>query len=399
QRSLARNSSLSDVYGALAEIERSKNNELKAREFENEFVKRTGRLPSYTHEPVTLSETISDDSEPLSLSATEESLSENTAMAAATSDSGATTDARIDAVTRELRSMQSGAEPRNVKSDSRADTKLPAWFLPSLSGLAAAIALISFVLLRGYMRWRRQQLRIVAAASDGSLMPPSADDTRTPSFDTDLHSAMAVQENVATAKYKAQELDAIAVPQDVAERTRATFFDEAASDDAASDIVASPASDTSTSESAGDGGLFDFSEAFYAARERTVERRRSELSGLTVTPPLDSPVLAGDTPAQVSGDDAAATGGADRRGVRTGSGTGSGTGSMGTSPPAPAFESGRAIPYPVGQSRMLDVDEESIANLARQIGIDPAIIKAQRRSRKGDQAPRNSADELSENTR
>ena len=373
QRALARNTSYSDIYGALAEIERSKNDEIKAREYENEFVKKLGRLPTYAHELITLSERAVGDDEPLSLSAIDEA---TTLLDTAVLTTGATTeDARIESVTRQLRSMQGTDESMSAASDAKRNTQLPAWFLPTLSGLAIAVVLISFVLLRGYMRWRKQQMLINAAvAADASFTAPGipAAAAMPPSFDSDLHAALAVQENVATARYKAQELDIERTPEGTTVEPSMGYRDDVESVEARMPVVDDAPKDQAEE-------LFDFSEAFYAARERTSERRRSELSQRNFTPPLDNPIFTSDAPAQVSGSDTREFAEPD---IRDRSNV------AGSRPVQPTFESGKAIEADPRHSRMLDVDEESIANLARQIGIDPAIIDAQRRGRK--QAPASS---------
>jgi hypothetical protein len=125
-----------------------------------------------------------------------------------------------------------------------------------LLGLAAAIALVALFFARSYLRWRKQQRMVqnAVASAVGTENTPS-------DFQSDLHSAMAMQEDVAAARYKAQELASNLVKQPNAE----------------------PAPNTTVNA---EEAYFELSEAFNAARERAAEKPRAELANLPKLSPM-----------------------------------------------------------------------------------------------------------------
>jgi hypothetical protein len=161
---------------------------------------------------------------------------------------------------------------------------------------------------------------------------------------------MAMQEHVAAARYKAQELASNSAKQPYAETSLNL---------------------TAKAEEPPDE-LFDFSEAFYAARERAAEKRRAELAALPKVPPVaDKPaltnaILNSDTPPQTSGGTVLKTASENVQSAESNS----------DALNAAAEEQDQ------GSARILPLDDESINKLALQIGLDPEVIKAQRRAKK-----------------
>lgn len=376
QRALARKSTYTDIYGALAEIERSKNEELKAREFENQFVKEFGRLPVYDHDQINLTETPKNIDEPLSLSeSTEPSVPVRDSL---TASSTAANDTSIDVLTRQLRSMQGNNRTSEASGSVNISHSLPTWLLPTLIGCIVSLTLVGFMFFRGYSKWRKQQMIIGAVTPQTAHASETTGVASATSFDSDLVTALAAQENVASALYKAQELDSDRrhnADDSLQSGTRKTEENPASLD-----VTNEPASSVESADE-----LFDFSDAFYAARERTTERRRSELPKRDQTPSIDNPVMNGTFTAQLSvGDlnvddlnrsdsDIPARSPKEHRSLPENSELNNGN---------PEFTSGQGIENIDKTPRMLAIDDDSIAALARQIGLDPAIIAAQRRGTK-----------------
>lgn len=396
QRALARKSTYTDIYGALAEIERSKNEELKAREFENQFVKEFGRLPVYNHDQIILIETPKNIDEPLSLSEmTEPSdpVRDSASVTAATAS-----DTSVDVLTRQLRSMQ-GNNARSEASGSVDIThSLPTWLLPTLIACIVSLTLVGFMFFRGYSKWRKQQMIVGAVTPPSSRTSATTDAAPASSFDSDLVTALAAQENVASALYKAHELDSDR--RHNANDSLQSGTRKAEENPAPLDVTNEPASSVESADE-----LFDFSDAFYAARERTTERRRSELSKRDQTPSIDNPVMNGSFTAQLSAGSLSASDmstsemasarhsdisapSAEENLSETENSEFNSSNSLITNSNSlftnsnPEFTSGKGIESMDQTPRMLAIDDDSIAALARQIGIDPAIIAAQRRGTK-----------------
>lgn len=344
ERALSRKSSYADIYGALASLEKSKNNEMKAREYENVFMKTFKRLPSYGSESIELSDVPNVSDQPISLLEMEEQ-SSKVADAAVSSNAALNTGAdREDALVQQLRTLQGSSAATSPTKNTAPSVGLPGSVTTFLLGLAAAIVFVAMFFARGYLRWRKQQRMVqsaVATAAAGESIPPD--------FQSDLHSAMAMQEHVAAARYKAQELS----------NPEKQPYTESALNTAAK--AEEPPDE-----------LFDFSEAFYAARERAAEKRRAELAALPKASPvaekpaLTNAILNSDTPPQTSG------GAAMKTEAESMHGTERDTGALN----AAAEEQDRS------SARILPLDDESINKLAFQIGLDPEVIKTQRRAKK-----------------
>jgi hypothetical protein len=345
ERALSRKSSYADIYGALASLEKSKNNEMKAREYENVFMKTFKRLPSYGSESIELSDVPNVGEEPISLLEMEEQ-SSNAGETVANSDTALKSSSdREEALVQQLRTLQGSSAASSPAKNTAPSVGLPDGVMTFLLGLAAAIALVAMFFTRSYLRWRKQQRMVHNAVASGA-----GSENIPPDFQSDLHSAMAMQEHVAAARYKAQEMSSASTKQPHTETDSST---------------------TTKAEEPPDE-LFDFSEAFYAARERAAEKRRAELAALPkVAPVADKPtwtnaILNSDTPPQTSGGAALNTVAEDVQNADSNSGA----------PNAAAEEQDQ------GSARILPLDDESINKLALQIGLDPEVIKAQRRAKK-----------------
>ncbi len=362
-KALERKSAIGDIYGGLAQVSRIESNELKAREYENQFVQRMGRPPYFDEEQLKIQKVVPPVAEPASLaSLTKESTADsvNTADTTLTQPS-ASGDSSTNSLMAQLRSLQAGsATGSDVTTQSAPTAAKPlfAWLDSALLGFGAALVLIGLVFLRGYTRWKKQQLAYVKLGIE--------EQRKSAAFGSNLQQAMAVSEQQAVNIYKRsaslldrQDEEESQMPQvqEQARNSRSNNSSALASRYSDGELQAErpkevkvPSVPASTSA---DDDLFDFDESFYASR-KPASKATTSPSSFESDLGTKSPLYNTDADPQLS---------------------------AGQVPQASS-----SATQPIATNPVLDVDAESLEALASQLGIDPNLLSTVRK-RKSSQSP------------
>ncbi len=363
-KALERKSTISDIYGGLAQVSRVENNESKAREYENQFVQRMGRPPYFDEELIKIQKVVQPTVEPSSLATLSSDSASTQSTNPDTSSKGSNGDQTTESLMSQLRQMQgqsaqAAAQIADSALTKASKTPIFSWLNSALIGLGVALIFIGLIFLRGYLNWKKQQVQYLNRVGD--------DQRRSAMFGSNLQHAMAVSDQQAVNVYKRGALLDTELQEDSENAaTDSGSYESDTSPKRSADLNLSSdegiglkqmnekttaSASTNSADSAPSNELFDFDESFYASRKPETKRSESSRKADDTRSPLYNteamPQLSSDAPAQ----------------------------------PAPKSE--ETLP----QGALLDVDADSLEALASQLGIDPALMASvKKRKSTGDTA-------------
>lgn len=321
EKALEQKSSLVDIYGGLSIAYKKENNTSKVEKNEKTFVDTFGKKPYFDEELLQKQITVPNtfESGNLVFAAPVDSTSIKNTI----SDDTATSDVALD----QLKQLQGNKEPQKTvtplpTSKASNQSLLPGWLFNSLLGIALALISVGLLLLRGFNKWKKDQL-LIAQQYAAMQSQPSYN------FSDTLSSAMNSTEVMATKAYQNQ------MNTELVESL-------AKEDDNQKNTLESEPQEKQT--------LFDFDDSVYQELE---ERKRKTVND--VTKHGDKPSVIPDTLLyQASGKVELSANILEQQKHQT----------------AHAIES---IDYTT-----LPNDEESLAHVAKQLGVDVNILRTKK---------------------
>lgn len=265
---LSRKTSLADIYGALAEISREEKNDAKVREYEQEFSKRTGRLPYFDEERIAIEVSAAPRYEPTSLVMAPRTDTAAGGTTPITADSSENTLSQQLQALQGKSSAQQQADTTNL-SATKSTSFVPSWFSSLIFGTAAALIMVGILLIRSYSKWKREQL--LYAVNYAQQMQQQ----QPPAFASDLHAAMNSNEHQAAQAYaKAGSLLDMTDDKPATEQTHSATHTD----------TPIPQEEESEQQE-----LFDFDDSFYREYEqqRAESQNRSILTNTQPTVPQE----------------------------------------------------------------------------------------------------------------
>jgi len=198
EKALSRNSPLTDVYGGLTIAYRKVNNEEIASGYEKKFIDTFGRKPFFDEKLLEKQITIPNtfESSNLVFAAPVDS---NT-ITGKHENSNISSD-NIDSITHQLLQSQSPQQNKTITSiPTKASNQslIPSWMYNGLIGISLALITVGLLLLRGFNKWKKDQLYLTHQYASMSTKTQN-------SFSDTLNSAITNNEVVAVNAYKAQQ--------------------------------------------------------------------------------------------------------------------------------------------------------------------------------------------------